>query len=48
MYEVVWQEFNRSGALVTKRKAFDTEEKMQKYVERLVEKDNFYTIVATR
>lgn len=48
MKEIVWQEFNKSDRLVTKRKSFKTEEAMQKFVEKLTEKDNFYTILATR
>lgn len=48
MKEVAWQEFNKSGKLVTKRKSFNTAEAMEKYIEKLFEKDNFYTILATR
>jgi len=48
MKEIVWQEFNKSDRIVTKRKSFKTEEAMQKFVEKLTEKDNFYTILATR
>lgn len=44
MKEIVWQEFNKSDRIVTKRKSFKTEEAMQK----VIEKDNFYTILATR
>ena len=48
MKELVWQEFNKSDRIVTKRKSFKTEEAMQKFIEKLTEKDNFYTILATR
>ena len=48
MKELVWQEFNKSDRIITKRKSFKTEEAMQKFVEKLTEKDNFYTILATR
>lgn len=48
MKEIMWQEFNKSDRLVTKRKTFKTEKAMQKFIERLVEKENFYTILATR
>lgn len=41
MFEVVWQEINKSDRLVTKRKEFKTESAMQK-------KDSFYGILATR
>lgn len=48
MFEVVWQEFNKSDRLVTKRKSFKTTEAMEKFIEKVSEKDNFYTILATR
>lgn len=46
MKEVVWQEFNKSDRIVTKRKSFKTEEALQKFVKKLYEKDNFYTVLA--
>lgn len=48
MFEVMWQEFNKSDRLVTKRKSFKTTEAMEKFIEKVSEKDNFYTILATR
>lgn len=48
MFEVVWQEFNKGDRLVTKRKGFKTTEAMEKFIEKVSEKDNFYTIIATR
>lgn len=48
MKEIAWQEFNKNGKLVTKRKNFNTAETMEKYIEKLLEKDNFHTIIATR
>ncbi len=48
MYEVVWQEFNKSGRLVTKCKSFNTAESMEKHIDKLFKKDNFHTILATR
>lgn len=48
MKEIVWQEFNKSDRIVTKRKSFKAEEAMQKFIEKVIEKDNFYTILATR
>lgn len=48
MFEVVWQEFNKNDRLVTKRKSFKTTEAMEKFIEKVSEKDNFYTILATR
>lgn len=48
MKEIMWQEFNKSDRLVTKRKTFKAEYAMQKFIEKLVEKDNFYVILAIR
>lgn len=48
MREIAWQEFNKSDRLVTKRKSFKTDEALEKFIEKLTEKDNFYTILATR
>lgn len=48
MKELMWQEFNKSDRLITKRKTFKTDEAMQKFIEKLIEKENFYTILATR
>lgn len=48
MKEIVWQEFNKSDRLVTKRKSFKSSEALEKFIEKLTEKDNFYTILATR
>lgn len=48
MREITWQEFNKSDRLVTKRKSFKTDEALEKFIEKLTEKDNFYTILATR
>ena len=48
MKEIMWQEFNKSDRLVTKRKTFKTEKAMQEFIEKLIEKGNFYTMLATR
>ena len=48
MKEITWQEFNKSDRLVTKRKSFKTSKELEKFINKLVEKDNFYTILATR
>lgn len=48
MSEVMWQEINKADKIVTKRKEFKTESAMQKFIEKLVEKDNFLQILATR
>ena len=46
--EIVWQEFNKSDRLVTKRKSFKTDEALEKFIEKLTEKGNFHSILATR
>lgn len=46
--EVAWQEFNSSDRVVTKRKEFKDKESRDKFINKLVEKDNFYTILGTR
>lgn len=48
MKELAWQEISKSKKIVTKRKTFKDKEAMQKYIKKLVEKDNFYTILAAR
>lgn len=48
MKELMWQEFNKSDRLITKRKTFKTDEAMQKFIEKLIKKENFYTMLATR
>lgn len=48
MSEVMWQEINKNDKIVTKRKEFKTAEAMQKFIEKLFEKDSFYRILATR
>lgn len=48
MKEIVWQEFNKNDRLVTKRKSLKSDEAMEKFIEKITEKDNFYTILTTR
>lgn len=48
MKEVVWQEFNKNDRIVTKRKTFKTQEALERFLEKLYTKDNFYTVLATR
>ena len=48
MMEVAWQEFSKSGRIVTKFKEFKTERAMARFIEKLFAKDNFYQIIATR
>ena len=47
-HEITWQEFSKSGQIVTKRKEFKTEKAMQKFIEKLYLKDNFYMMLGTR
>lgn len=46
--ELAWQEFNNSDRIVTKRKQFKSKEEMQKFLNKVAEKDNFYRVLATR
>lgn len=48
MSEIVWQEFTKSGKLVTKRRNFKTAKAAERFIEVLYEKDGFYTVLATR
>lgn len=48
MFEVAWQEFNRKAEIVTKRKSFRTETALDRFVEKLCDKDNFYQILGYR
>lgn len=48
MKELMWQEFDKSDRLITKRKTFKTDEAMQEFIEKIIEKDNFYVMLATR
>ena len=48
MFEVAWLEFNRKDQVVTKRKAFKTEAAMDKFIDKLNDKDNFYQIIGYR
>jgi hypothetical protein len=46
--ELAWQEFNKRDQVVTKRKEFNSEEEMIKFIDKLVEKETFYQILASR
>lgn len=46
MYGVRWQEFNKKDELVMKEKNFETEKARDKFIEKLMQKDNFYSIYA--
>ncbi len=45
MFEVAWEEFNKADRLVSKRKSFKTPEARDSFIDKLVEKDNFYRIL---
>lgn len=45
-YGVRWQEFDRNDRIVTKEKVFRSNEALDKFIDKIVEKDNFYQIVA--
>lgn len=46
--ELAWQEFNKRDQVVTKRKEFNSEKEMIKFIDKLVEKETFYQILASR
>lgn len=48
MFEVAWQEFNRKAEIVTKRKSFRTEAALDKFIEKLHDKENFWQILGYR
>lgn len=48
MFEVAWQEFNRKAEIITKRKSFRTEAAMNKFIEKLHNKENFWQILGYR
>lgn len=45
---VAWQEFTKSGRLVTRSKSFSSERAMSRFIEKLFVKDGFYQIIAMR
>ena len=47
MYGIRWQEFNKKDQLVMKEKYFETEKALNKFIEKLMQKDNFHSIYAT-
>jgi len=47
MYGIRWQEFNKKDQLVMKEKYFETEKALNKFIEKLIQKDNFHSIYAT-
>ncbi len=47
-FEIAWHEFNRGGEIVSKRKAFRTEDECEKFIAKLEAKDSFHRILAYR
>lgn len=48
MFEIVWQEFNRKAQIITKCKSFRTEAALEKFIDKLHSKDNFWQIIGYR
>ena len=46
MYEIAWLEIDRYYRIVSKRKAFKSASARTSFAEKLVEKGNFYEILA--
>ncbi len=46
--EVAWQEFDRNDRVTTKTKEFKTEKALDRFLKKLVEKNNFYRIIGYR
>lgn len=47
MYELAWQEIDRKGYIINKRKAFKSSRARTAFVEKLLEKNSFYRTLAT-
>ncbi|MBT9143740.1 MAG: hypothetical protein DDT29_02151 [Dehalococcoidia bacterium] len=45
-FGVAWDEFKRNGETVSKSKFFKIEAAREKFITKLVEKDNFFRILA--
>ena len=46
MFEIAWKEVAKTDRIVVKRKAFKTEAAMERFVEKLFDKDNFLGLIA--
>ena len=46
-YGLRWLEFNKQGTLVTRQKFFKTEAAREKFIGKLEDKDNFYSVEST-
>ena len=47
-FELAWQEITKSGKITTKRKSFATYAAMEKFIDKVSEKDSFYQILGYR
>ena len=48
MFEIAWKEVAKTGRIVYKRKSFTREIAMERFIDKLFQKDNFLEIVASR
>lgn len=48
MIEMAYQEINKRGEIVMKRKTFKTYEAMDKFIEKLEDKGTLYSVYGTR
>jgi len=48
MIEMAYQEFNKRGEIIMKRKVFKTYEAMDKFLEKLEDKGTLYSVYGTR
>lgn len=45
MFEVIWQEFTRKAKIRTKIKKFRSERAMDRFIDKLHKKENFWQIL---
>lgn len=48
MFEIAWKEVTKTGRIVYKRKSFEREITMERFIDKLFQKDNFLEIIASR
>ncbi len=46
-YGIRWTEFDRNDRMRTKERFFKTEAALQRFIDKLTQKDNFYQIIAS-
>lgn len=47
MYELAWQEIDRKGNIISKRRAFKSSRARTAFAEKLLEKSSFYRTLGT-